>query len=51
LRTFDLSNCHGLTLNVLVELTAFEVHIHEALGSNVYSDGVVLSGECQDDDG
>ena len=34
-----------------VELTAFEVRIHEALGSNDYSDGVVLSGECQNDDG
>jgi hypothetical protein len=36
---------------VSVELIACEVRIHEALGSNDYSDGVVLLGECQNDDG
>jgi len=36
---------------VSVELTAFEVRIHEAQGSNDYSNRVVLSGECQNNDG
>jgi hypothetical protein len=51
-----LSDCYTFTLNVSVQLTVLQVRIQEALGSDLglgddYSDGVVSSGECQDEDG